>query len=413
MPLGGHCTTTKKQTPKILTLGRAISFRQVRSSLNTSLLSPSCVSPIRVTHEVVRSPLEVAKRHDPLESNKWVLARLYFGAEIESYEGAVTDGFWNEVSVDVLVQSGAFQLSPATAMRVTRLPGGLLIPEKNVPQQILDTSAQYATMQELLGVSLTVGERDRILKRHARLDLVAAASALIAELYPVGHTDEEVQESLADRKFVGEARDRAKKFLELGHRVIVSPQVALNALKVILLNGVEDPIEDGRDSQADAFILALGLADFHGMARATEGEDRWWDVMPMSTAMELTRNHSFNSSFDPAAIIGRWWRMREIAQKDFPAETATFDDLFREATGTSLEVLFSVGAHFFFQMLESQSVAISRGLLSQLEFSEEELDNALKLMSATADTIAADLEIEVETFGFGWSFNTLRRFSVI
>jgi hypothetical protein len=31
LPVGGYCTTTKKQTPKILTLVRAMSFRRVRS----------------------------------------------------------------------------------------------------------------------------------------------------------------------------------------------------------------------------------------------------------------------------------------------------------------------------------------------------------------------------------------------
>lgn len=295
---------------------------------------------------------------------------------------------------------------PLLGMPLTQLPSGLLVPSQTSLQRMAQAGYKFMTAREIVGGDLPPQQMAELVYGHDRELLLWAVGALMAQLHEGHPGDRAVHEALAENLAPG-PRKVAMGLLAQGDWVFLAPQALLTVAKYALLHrGSQQRPADG--VTGDVMLAALGFASHLGAEPADE--PFVLGTISEGIAADLFCNQLFNHSVDLGGELARWQRMRELAAEHQPQAAARFDKVFLDATGTTPQVLSDVGLVVLMRLRGNRTVAIDPMALDALQHPADQVAAAVDLLATDLDTLAAEMQAEVDAVGPNWSFNAMRRF---
>ncbi len=293
---------------------------------------------------------------------------------------------------------------------------GLSAPIQPAAGALEGTMAEFVTLEQLAGKSLTT---DEIACELSRYSLDAVLIAIAGVLHGLFRHPEGMK--VAERDLVDllppplQQRFRALPVSSPAtDRVITSPQAMLNLAKIALTR--HEPADGQLVSMPFAAILVLGVAMASHLERDMLEVEAYWD-QPADLFVYMFANHNLYSNEDDAAQIARARSLEHLRHEIDPERSRLYDEVFRSVTSASPKAARLIASSFWVGSQSGPILSAEYG--SNAVVSAEERTAAIATVATDPATLKSLIEAEHKRLGAkagelkGWAFNSFRQYPVV
>ena len=268
-------------------------------------------------------------------------------------------------------------------------------------------------MEEALGERSSFSELVGLMQRLPRGEVLLFSAMWLSRSGAPGAVPEAVDAADPTQFPPGALRQRLTNLAANGRRRVTAPQALAALMKLAFLFCPAD----GDPSLNVWEILPLvpfAVADRLTPRDFTDDEEVSSDTSAL--AREMVSDQHFNAPNDVAHVVGRWVRQWRQMPRDNPVEgLGPFEDLYKEATGVSLDDVATVALSMWASAASGRPWLLPE-FFNSLGVPEDRVQAARRLLGASPPKMLASLRDDYQKTGFyglRWEFSSLGRYPVV